>query len=89
MRVRSKYCLAAHDNQVVIIVSATYQAVTRSPKTMSPAYLFAAALIAGVYIRSVYSFTIRRALKTGADVRIASLTRCVQRRGMPSLSRSK
>jgi hypothetical protein len=40
-----------------------------------PDYLFAAALIAGVYIRSVYSLTIRRALNMGAEVRIASLTR--------------
>jgi hypothetical protein len=44
------------------------------PASMS-GYFFAAYLIAGVYIRSVYSLTIRRALKTGAEVRIASLIR--------------
>ena len=44
--------------------------------------------MAGSYIRSTYSLTIRRVQKRGATVRIASLTRPTQRRGTSCSSRS-
>ena len=44
--------------------------------------------MAGAYMRSAYSLSIRRAEKRGATERIASFTRPIQRRGRPWSSRS-